>query len=229
MSTLKYRHLGRDSAHRRALLRNLVTSLIERETISTTWQKAKEAQRLVEKVITLGKKNTNSSRTRVESILFDPHKHIGKVFGELRQRYATRPGGYTRVLRMEPKKKDQAESAILELVDGPRDMRFSMTAKTLVREREEGLPMHELTAVNVRKVTRFRDDGEDMLEAEVRRLEEEKRHTSRIEQEDFERDGTQLEWVRSQGAPGRVRKTKVWSGAPGEDRFERRVKREEKS
>ena len=129
---------------------------------------------------------------------------------------------------MEPKKKDQAESAILELVDGPRDMRFSMTAKTLVREREEGLSMHELTAVNVRKVTRFRDDGVDRLEAEVKRLEADARRVTSMEKEDFEKDGTQLEWVRKQGAPGRVRKTKVWSGVPGEDRFERKPRREER-
>ncbi|KAI9878758.1 MAG: hypothetical protein M1823_006916, partial [Watsoniomyces obsoletus] len=122
MSTLKYRHLGRDSAHRKALLRNLVTSLIEQESITTTWQKAKEAQRQAEKLITLAKKNTDASKTRAESFLFEPHKHLGKIFGELRERYASRQGGYTRVLRTEPKKRDQAESAVLELVDGPKDM-----------------------------------------------------------------------------------------------------------
>ena len=53
-----------------------------------------------------------------------------KLFGELRERYAARPGGYTRVLRVEPQKEDQAPSAILEQVDGPRDMRFAMTART---------------------------------------------------------------------------------------------------
>lgn len=70
MSSIKYRHLGRDSAHRKALLRNLVTSLIENETISTTFAKAKEAQRLAEKLITLGKKNTNAARTKAEGIFF---------------------------------------------------------------------------------------------------------------------------------------------------------------
>jgi ribosomal protein L17 len=70
MSSIKYRHLGRDSAHRQALLRNLVTSLIEKESISTTWAKAKEAQRLAEKLITLGKKNTNASKQRAETILY---------------------------------------------------------------------------------------------------------------------------------------------------------------
>jgi ribosomal protein L17 len=70
MSSIKYRHLGRDSAHRQALLRNLVTSLIERESISTTWTKAKEAQRLAEKLITLGKKNTNAARQKAQAIFY---------------------------------------------------------------------------------------------------------------------------------------------------------------
>jgi len=67
---VKYRHLSRDSAHRKALLRNLVTSLFEHETISTTWPKAKEAQRLAEKLITLAKKNTSASRRRAHQIFF---------------------------------------------------------------------------------------------------------------------------------------------------------------
>jgi large subunit ribosomal protein L17 len=70
MSSIKYRHLGRNSAHRQALLRNLVTSLIEKESISTTWAKAKEAQRLAEKLITLGKKNTNAARQKAQAIFY---------------------------------------------------------------------------------------------------------------------------------------------------------------
>lgn len=67
---VKYRHLSRKSSHRRALLRNLVTSLIEHESISTTWPKAKEAQRLAEKMITLGKRNTEASRREALKFLF---------------------------------------------------------------------------------------------------------------------------------------------------------------
>ena len=115
---------------------------------------------------------------------------MDKLFGPLRERYASRPGGYTRVLRIEPLKPDQAPSAILELVDGPRDMRFAMTAKALVKQREDGTAMNEITAVNVRKVTRFREGGEDHLEAEVHRLEREQRRVHREEQEE---GGT--EWV----------------------------------
>ncbi|KAJ5489659.1 54S ribosomal protein L8 [Penicillium diatomitis] len=208
----KYRHLGRKSSHRQALLRNLVTSLFENESITTTWAKAKEAQRLADKLITLGKKNSEASRRRALEIFYwtvetqhidsfglsglhsssgqKPHDIIPKLFGPLRERYAERPGGYTRVLRVEPKEKfeyynvrkgdknavperkpaDQAPSAILELVDGPKDMRFAMTARAIARQREEGLTEHELTALNKMKVTRYRKGGVDELEAAVQQL-----------------------------------------------------------
>lgn len=113
-----------------------------------------------------------------------------KLFGPLRERYLNRPGGYTRVLRIEPLKPDQAPSAILELVDGPKDIRFAMTAKALVKQREDGTGMNEITAVNLRKVTRFREGGEDALEAEVLRLEREQRRVHREEEEEGGR-----EWV----------------------------------
>jgi len=168
----KYRHLSRSSSHRQALLRNLVTSLIKHESITTTWAKAKEAQRLAEQVITLGKKNTEASKRRALEIFYTPHDLLPKLFGNLRERYADRPGGYTRVLRIEPQKKDKAASAILELVDGPRDIRFSLTARTLVRQRARGMEtLNELTAMNVRKVTRFRKNGIEELEREIKRQE----------------------------------------------------------
>lgn len=66
----RFRHLSRNSAHRQALLRNLVTSLFEHESITTTWAKAKEAQRLADKLITLGKKNTEASRRRALEIFY---------------------------------------------------------------------------------------------------------------------------------------------------------------
>lgn len=90
-----------------------------------------------------------------------------KLFGELRERYLERPGGYTRVLRIEPEKEDQAPSAILQLCDGPRDMRFMMTAKTIARDREEGLKTSEITRERMKQVTRFRPDGRKELEAAV--------------------------------------------------------------
>jgi hypothetical protein len=97
---------------------------------------------------------------------------LPKLFGPLRERYAERPGGYTRVLRVEPKKDDQAPSAILELVDGPKDMRFAMTARTVARQRSQGSEsLNQLTTLNVQKVTRFRKDGVEDLEREIKKLE----------------------------------------------------------
>ncbi|KAL4975446.1 ribosomal protein L17 [Aspergillus desertorum] len=167
----KYRHLSRKSSHRQALLRNLVTSLFKHESITTTWAKAKEAQRLAERLITLGKKNTETSRRTALSTFYTPHEILPKLFGPLRERYANRPGGYTRVLRVEPKKDDQAPSAILELVDGPKDMRFALTAKAVARRRSQGLEtLNELTLLNVRKVTQFRKNGVEELERAISRV-----------------------------------------------------------
>jgi len=93
-----------------------------------------------------------------------------KLFGPLRTRYAERPGGYTRVLRIEPLKEDQAASAILELVDGPKDMRFALTAKTLANLRANGRDVNEVTRGNVQKVTRYREGGEGELEEMVQTM-----------------------------------------------------------
>ena len=87
-----------------------------------------------------------------------------KLFDELAKRYEHRQGGYTRVLRIQPLKSDQAPSAILELVDGPKDMRFAMTAKTLAHCQKNDKDLTDLTLRNIAKVTRFRKDGKDELQ-----------------------------------------------------------------
>lgn len=96
-----------------------------------------------------------------------PDVLLPKLFGELRNRYLAREGGYTRVVRTEPKNTyDQGESAILEFVDGKKDSRFMMTAKTLARDRLLGRPSTPVTLQNVKKVTKFRDEKEleDMVQ-----------------------------------------------------------------
>ncbi|KAI9671840.1 MAG: hypothetical protein M1831_003368 [Alyxoria varia] len=163
-SHMKYRKLSRGSAHRQALLRNLVTSLFTHESITTTWPKAKEAQRLAEKLVTLGKRNTEASRRRAHQIFFRPLDMLPRLFGPIRERYLTRPGGYTRVLRTEPRKEDQAPTAVLELVDGPRDMRFALTAQTLARDEMLRREPADYTQKNAEKVTRFRPEGVDQLQ-----------------------------------------------------------------
>lgn len=161
---LRYRHLGRNSAHRKSLLRNLVSSLFTHEAINTTWPKAKEAQRVAEKLITLAKRNTQASRNKAGTFFYQPTNFIPRLFSTLRTRYANRPGGYTRVLRLEPLKDDQAPSALLELVDSPKDMRLALTAQTIARNRHLGKPTNEITQMNTKKVTQYREDGAEVLE-----------------------------------------------------------------
>ncbi|PTB68037.1 mitochondrial ribosomal protein YmL8 [Trichoderma citrinoviride] len=165
--TVKYRHLSRNSSARQALLRGLVTQLVQYEHIQTTYAKAKETQRLADKLITLAKRNNEPCRRSAQGILYTPNLLLPKLFGELRNRYLTREGGYTRVVRTEPKNTyDQGESAILEFVDGKKDSRFMMTAKTLARDRLLGRPSTPVTLQNVKKVTKFRDEKEleDMVQ-----------------------------------------------------------------
>lgn len=99
-----------------------------------------------------------------------PDEILPKVFGTLRERYANRPGGFTRVLRTEALKEDHAESAILELVDGPKDMRFALTARTIARCRARGQEINDMTAANIQKVTKLRPDGEAELEKMVNKF-----------------------------------------------------------
>ncbi|KAF4990425.1 mitochondrial ribosomal 8 [Fusarium heterosporum] len=167
--TVKYRHLSRNSAARMALLRGLVTQLVQYEHIHTTYAKAKEAQRMAEKLITLAKRDNEPARRSAQGILYTPHTLLPKLLGELRNRYLTREGGYTRVVRTESKNTyDQGESAILEFVDGPKDSRFMMTAKTVARDRMLGKDHTPVTRTNIKKVTQFR--GEDPFEEMVQKF-----------------------------------------------------------
>ncbi|PHH80817.1 hypothetical protein CDD80_6907 [Ophiocordyceps camponoti-rufipedis] len=158
---VRFRHLSRKSSARVALLRGLVTQLVQYEHIQTTYAKAKEAQRMAEKLISHAKKDNDPARKSAYGMLYMPNLLMPKLFGELRTRYLNREGGYTRVLRTEPKKSwDQAESAILEFVDGARDSRFMMTAKAVARDRFLGRMSTPLTQKNVKKVTQFRPEAE---------------------------------------------------------------------
>ncbi|EWC45726.1 hypothetical protein DRE_05063 [Drechslerella stenobrocha 248] len=160
MSHIHHRMLGRKSSHRTAMLRNLVQSLIEHESIKTTYPRAKEAQKVAENLIGLAKKDTQASKNEALTYLF-VHKLNEKLFGTIRERYGNRRGGFTRVLHIEPYNGDAAPSAILELVDGPKDMRFAMTAKSVARNIYEGTELHPMTVRNVEKVTRFRVGGKE--------------------------------------------------------------------
>jgi large subunit ribosomal protein L17 len=117
-----HKKLGRTAAHRKAMLGNMVTSLFERERITTTTAKAKEARRVAERMITFARKGDLSSRRHVARTVKD-HAVLRKLFDDIAPRFADRPGGYTRILKLGTRKGDAAETAILELVgekDKPR-------------------------------------------------------------------------------------------------------------
>lgn len=126
---MSYRKLGRDSSQRKAMLRTLTTDLIINETIVTTEARAKEVRRTVEKMITLGKRGDLHARRQAAAYVrnevaikdFDEEKEefptaLQKLFNDIAKRYEGRNGGYTRVLKAEPRRGDAAPMAIIELV-----------------------------------------------------------------------------------------------------------------
>ncbi len=110
-----YRKLGRPTAHRKAMLRNLVTDLLREALISTTVTRAKEARRQAEKMITLAKRGDLHARRQALAYIYDEDV-VTKLFEEIGPNYADRNGGYTRILKLGPRRGDCAEMAFLELV-----------------------------------------------------------------------------------------------------------------
>jgi large subunit ribosomal protein L17 len=114
---LSGRQLSRNSPHRHAMMRNMSVSLLRHETIRTTLPKAKELRRVVEPLITLGKKDGDANRRLAFSRLRDAEV-VEKLFADLGPRFRARPGGYTRILRMSPRPGDSAPMALMQLVEG---------------------------------------------------------------------------------------------------------------
>ncbi len=112
------RHLNRDSAHRKAMFKNMAISLIEHEMVRTTLPKAKELRRVAEPLITLAKIDTVANR-RLAFRRTGSKAAVGKLFEELGPRYADRPGGYTRIVRAGHRAGDSAPVAVMELVNRP--------------------------------------------------------------------------------------------------------------
>jgi large subunit ribosomal protein L17 len=112
------RQLSRNASHRHALLRNMATSLLRHETIRTTVPKAKELRRVVEPLITLAKVDSLAKRRVALSRLRDADV-VEKLFIDLGPRFKARAGGYTRILKMEPRPGDSADMALMQLVEAP--------------------------------------------------------------------------------------------------------------
>ncbi len=113
---LSGRQLSRNSSHRKALMRNMAAALLREETIRTTLPKAKELRRVVEPLITLGKNDSLAGRRRAQSQLRDTTL-VEKLFGDIGPRFRARAGGYTRILKMEPRMGDMAPMALMQLVE----------------------------------------------------------------------------------------------------------------
>jgi large subunit ribosomal protein L17 len=113
------RKFGRNTSHRKAMFRNMANSVIDKEQVVTTVQKAKEIRRVVDRLITLGKSGSPASR-RLAYDRTQDHTVVNKLFTTLAERYKARNGGYTRVLKMADRRwGDAAEMAVVELVDHP--------------------------------------------------------------------------------------------------------------
>ena len=114
---MAYRKLGRDNKHRRSMLANLTRQLIMNEKIETTETRAKEARKFVDKMITYGKKGDLVSRRKALAFMQNDKVETKKVFDDLAKRYANRNGGYTRILKLDERRGDDALMFILELVE----------------------------------------------------------------------------------------------------------------
>lgn len=134
--------LGRTPSHRKAMFRNMVTSLLQHEKIVTTEVKAKEIGRLTEKMITLGKRGDLHARRQAVAFIRS-NEVVKKLFSEFAQRYESRQGGYTRVLKLEPRAGDNAPMALVELVDRPIKETKDQSPKAKEKASKEEKPKKE--------------------------------------------------------------------------------------
>ena len=113
---MAYRKLGRDSKHRKSMLANLTIDLINHEKIKTTEEKAKEVRKKLDKMVSYGKDGSLVARRKAIAFLHNDSEVVKKLFDDLAKRYENRDGGYTRILKLEERKGDDALVVIIELV-----------------------------------------------------------------------------------------------------------------
>jgi large subunit ribosomal protein L17 len=130
--------LGRNTSHRRALLRNLVTSIILNDRVHTTVTKAKATRPIVEKMITLGKNGSVHARRQALAYLMTPES-VDRLFSIVAPRYSSRPGGYSRIVRTGVRKGDASEMAFIELLGSEQELseKAEKRAEARARKREE--------------------------------------------------------------------------------------------
>nr|WP_128914810.1 50S ribosomal protein L17 [Granulicella sibirica] len=127
--------LGRNTSHRRAMLRNLVTSIILMDRVETTITKCKATRPIVEKMITLGKKGTVHAKRQAAAYLMTPEA-VDRLFNTVSPRYATRPGGYLRIVRIGVRKGDAAEMAVIELLGAEQELDEKRQKRAAAREKK---------------------------------------------------------------------------------------------
>jgi large subunit ribosomal protein L17 len=120
--------LGRTSSHRKAMLRNMVTSFLKYEKVKTTDAKAKELRIVAEKMITLGKRGDLHARRQALAFVRDPAM-VGKLFSELSERYRSRAGGYTRIVKMGYRTGDNAPLSVVEFIDAVKKQKTKKKTK----------------------------------------------------------------------------------------------------
>lgn len=127
--------LGRNTSHRRAMLRNLVTSIILMDRVETTITKCKATRPIVEKMITLGKRGTVHARRQALAYLMTPES-VDRLFNVVAPRYASRPGGYSRITRSGARKGDAAEMAYIELLGAEQELNEKAKKRAEAREKK---------------------------------------------------------------------------------------------
>ena len=127
--------LGRNTSHRRAMLRNLVTSIILNDRVETTITKCKASRPIVEKMITLGKRGDVHARRQALAYLMTDES-VTRLFSVVSPRYSTRPGGYLRIVRTYTRKGDAAEMAVIELLGAEQELNEKAAKRAQVREKK---------------------------------------------------------------------------------------------
>ncbi|MFZ2490810.1 MAG: 50S ribosomal protein L17 [Thermoanaerobaculia bacterium] len=167
------RKLGRTSAHRKALFRNQLASLILSERIITTLPKAKELRPLIEKLITLAKNDSVHNRRQAATSILDGAQ-LAKLFDTLGPRFSARPGGYTRIIKLGPRRGDAAEMAILELVERTADSEKKEAApKGGKKAAKDAAPAAEEKPKRAKKADAAEEGGEEKPKRAPRKKKEE--------------------------------------------------------
>lgn len=170
------RKLGRTSAHRSAMFRNQLASLILSERIITTLPKAKELRPLIEKLVTLAKNDSVHNRRQAARTILDGEQ-VAKLFDTIGPRFSTRPGGYTRIIKLGPRRGDAAEMAILEFVERSADAEKKDAApakgKKAAKAEKEAAPAADEKPKRAKKAAAAEEGGEEKPKRAPRKKKEE--------------------------------------------------------